>query len=253
MIILKILLSLLLYLGIPTLFALIVPGLGAMTATGLGELIALPFLWILYEKEQRRRQHFTYAPRFLKDKAPLFVIALGAASCIGLNGLLALSRLELLFPAFSQKVAAELYAPPLPLQLLFLVFIIPAVEELVFRGTIFALIRERFSWMTAAVVSSLLFALFHGNVVQGIYALCIGFLCAWLYEKIHGLYASLVLHMSANLGSILFSALTSRLAFLNSLPARLILTFAALGAAIWCTGRLKRLTEPKAYRIFHLF
>ena len=111
-----------------------------MTATGLGELIALPFLLFLYEKEQRRRQHFTYAPRFLKDKAPLLVIALGAASCIGLNGLLTLSRLDLLFPAFSQEVAAELYAPPLPLQLLFLVFIIPPVEELVFRGTIFALI-----------------------------------------------------------------------------------------------------------------
>ena len=115
MIILKILLSLLLYLGIPTLLVLIVPGLGAVTATGLGELIALPFLLFLYEKEQRRRQHFTYAPRFLKDKAPLLVIALGAASCIGLNGLLTLSRLDLLFPAFSQEVAAELYAPPLPL------------------------------------------------------------------------------------------------------------------------------------------
>lgn len=35
MIILKILLSLLLYLGIPTLLVLIVPGLGAVTATGL--------------------------------------------------------------------------------------------------------------------------------------------------------------------------------------------------------------------------
>ena len=253
MIILKILLSLLLYLGIPTLLVLIVTGLGAVPATGLGELIALPFLLFLYEKEQRRRQHFTYAPRFLKDKAPLLVIALGAASCIGLNGLLTLSRLDLLFPAFSQEVAAELYAPPLPLQLLFLVFIIPPVEELVFRGTIFALIRERFSWMTAAAVSSLLFALFHGNVVQGIYALCLGFLCAWLYEKIHGLYASLVLHMSANLVSVIISALTGSLEFLNSLPAQLILTLLALGGAIWCIGRLKRLTEPRAYRIFHLF
>ena len=144
MMILKILLSLFLYLVFPVVLAVLLPGLGATAATGLGELIALPILLLLYEREQRRRQHFTYAPRFLKGSTPGLVMALGAASCIGLNSLITLSRLDLLFPAFSQEIAAELYAPPLYQQLLFLVLIIPTVEELVFRGTVFALIANAF-------------------------------------------------------------------------------------------------------------
>lgn len=252
MMILKILLSLFLYLVFPVVLAVLLPGLGATAATGLGELIALPILLLLYEREQRRRQHFTYAPRFLKGSTPGLVMALGVASCIGLNSLITLSRLDLLFPAFSQEIAAELYAPPLYQQLLFLVLIIPTVEELVFRGTVFALIRERFSWTAAALVSSLLFAIFHGNVPQGIYALCIGFLCAWLYEKIHGLYASLLLHIAANLASVLLSALPQDLFFLSSLPFQILLALLGLGGAAWCLVWLKKRTEPQAYRIFHL-
>lgn len=253
MIILKILLSLFLYLVFPFILALVFPGLGAMAATGIGELIALPLLMLLYDREQRRRQHFTYAPRLLKGKAPLLVMALGASVCIALNGLISLSRLDLLLPSYSQEVAAKLYAPPLYQQFLFLVLIVPAAEELVFRGTIFALVRERFSWIAAALVSSLLFGLFHGNLLQGIYALCIGFLCAWLYEKIHGLYASVILHMAANLVSVILSALPQDLFLFTFLPAQLIFTLAGAGAAVFCLIRLKRLTEPRVYRIFHLF
>ena len=58
--------------------------------------------------------------------------------------------------------------------------------------------------------------------------------------------------MAANLVSVILSALPQDIFLFTFLPAQLVITLLALGAAIWLTGRLKRLTEPQAYRIFRM-
>lgn len=51
-------------------------------------------------------------------------------------------------------------------------------------------------------ISALLFAAFHGNIVQGIYAFVTGVLFAYVYEKYGSLKAPMIVHISANMLSL---------------------------------------------------
>ena len=151
-----------------------------------------------------------------------------------MNNLLNLSGLPYLFPGYAENMAPALYAPPLLTQLICTCLLIPAVEELIFRGQAFCLIRDRFGWRTAAFLSALLFGLYHGSVVQGVYAFFLGLGAAWLLQRFGTLLAPWLFHMAANLISVLLEHFSGQLAFLNLLPVFLAETGIALGLAAVC-------------------
>ena len=57
----------------------------------------------------------------------------------------------------------------------------------------------------AAVISGLIFGIYHGNIVQGIYASILGTAFAWILEMSGNIYSSMLLHMGANIWSLLIS------------------------------------------------
>ena len=59
----------------------------------------------------------------------------------------------------------------------------PIAEELVFRGMIFGKLRRAFSFWPAAIISGIMFGVFHMNIMQGVYASVLGVLLAYVYEK----------------------------------------------------------------------
>ena len=61
--------------------------------------------------------------------------------------------------------------------------------------------------MVAAIISSLIFGIYHGNWIQAPYAMIIGLVCVFVYEKYKSIAAPIVFHMSANLFSVLISEL----------------------------------------------
>ena len=86
------------------------------------------------------------------------------------------------------------------------VFLAPLVEEPMFRGGVFGLLR-RYSRAAAYAASMLLFALYHvwsfalGDVRLWLYTLQYlpaGFLLARCYEKTNSLWTSVFLHMTVN-------------------------------------------------------
>lgn len=107
-----------------------------------------------------------------------------------------------------EQTAAVLFGAPLWQQILMVGFLAPFAEELVFRGLIFSRLRETMQFLPAAGLSALLFAGFHGNIVQGIYAFFGGLLMAWSYETYHGLKAPYCIHVISNLLSIVLSIFT---------------------------------------------
>lgn len=80
----------------------------------------------------------------------------------------------------------------------------PIVEEVVFRGVIFRMIREKKSFLLAAVVSGFAFGLIHvltsilsGNFIDAVYLLlygALGVVFAKAYEDTGSIYASIILH-----------------------------------------------------------
>ena len=81
--------------------------------------------------------------------------------------------------------------------------IAPIGEELFFRGVIMGYAKRYMPPAFAILFQGVLFGLYHGNIVQGIYACILGCLLGFVAYKADTLLASMILHFSINL-SVLF-------------------------------------------------
>lgn len=126
----------------------------------------------------------------------------GVSSCIFLNRLIEIAGLHRWFPGYA-PVSELLFNPPLWIQIIAMGFLIPAAEELIFRGVAFRALRERYSFSRAAVISSLIFGIYHGNVPQAVYACGMGLLLAWCYERCGTILAPWLVHGAANITAVL--------------------------------------------------
>lgn len=81
----------------------------------------------------------------------------------------------------------------------------PLVEEILFRGMIFGKLRRAFSFWPSAVISAVLFGVFHLNLVQGIYAGVFGLALAYIFEKTETLWGCYLLHALFNMSSYIIS------------------------------------------------
>jgi CAAX protease family protein len=76
----------------------------------------------------------------------------------------------------------------------------PLFEELVFRGLLFAILRRKFRFLPAALISAGIFGLAHGYGVVGLISVCwSGVLWAWIYEKTGSLAPGILAHAINNL------------------------------------------------------
>lgn len=76
----------------------------------------------------------------------------------------------------------------------------PLFEELAFRGLLFAVLRRRFVWWSAAAMSALLFAVAHGYGLIGFLSvLWSGLVWAWAYERTGSLWPGILGHAVNNL------------------------------------------------------
>lgn len=88
----------------------------------------------------------------------------------------------------------------LAISLLEYVVFAPMFEELAFRGLLYAILRRRFQFMPAALISASIFAVAHGYGLIGfISVLWSGFLWAWMYEKTGSLLPGMIAHATNNL------------------------------------------------------
>ena len=94
------------------------------------------------------------------------------------------------------------WAPPSVLGISLLEYIVfaPIFEELAFRGLLYAMLRRRFAFLPAALISTTLFALAHGYGLIGfISVFWSGFLWAWVYERTGSLIPGMIAHATNNL------------------------------------------------------
>lgn len=75
----------------------------------------------------------------------------------------------------------------------------PVSEELLFRGVIYGYVRRFFDVKTAIVGSAILFGIYHGNLVQAVYAVLMGYFIAYGYEYFAQFRVPLLLHVGMNL------------------------------------------------------
>jgi membrane protease YdiL (CAAX protease family) len=80
------------------------------------------------------------------------------------------------------------------------VVLAPVLEEVVFRGLLYATLRRRLVWSAAAAASAACFALAHGYGALGSADVWLsGVLWAWAYERTGSLWPGIAAHAAANL------------------------------------------------------
>lgn len=167
-----------------------------MVLTLIGAVIAIPVMYFIFydKKEERCEKKISY----------LWVILLGIGACIILNVLISVSGLPLLSPTF-QEISKLIYTGNFWLELVTAGIIVPIAEELIFRGVLFKRLKAATKLTWAIIISSMLFGIMHGNLVQFVYATILGAVMCFVYIRCKNILAPILLHMAANTASVLLS------------------------------------------------
>ena len=78
------------------------------------------------------------------------------------------------------------------------VILAPFTEELFFRGFLFKGLREKYGWVNALMFSSIIFALFHGQLATLLPTFLMGALFAYMFQKTGSVFPGMLLHFSIN-------------------------------------------------------
>ena len=152
---------------------------------------------------------------------------------IGVNMLFELTGLKTIREEDAKNVAKALYSDKLWLQILVVGIAAPVAEELLFRGILYRRMRTWLSVGPSALAALLIFAAVHGNLLQALYAFILGALLVWIYERFAKLTAPIILHVSANLISILVQQSTWLSSYLQTYAvAACIIGFAGTAAGV---------------------
>ena len=133
------------------------------------------------------------------------LVVLGVIACVGLNSIALMMNLAMADEAY-QATSDVMYSASFGVQILCLGIIIPIAEELMFRGIIYKRFRPYATFARAAVFSTLMFSLAHGNFVQMAYSFAIGMLLAFVYEKFDSFAAPVIFHICVNITSLIVTA-----------------------------------------------
>ncbi len=100
-----------------------------------------------------------------------------------------------------EPVAEEMALP----WLIFLIAVIvaPFVEELFFRGFVFAGFSQRYGWQKAAIISSILFAVGHLQPFAIFPLFLLGYVFAYLYQRSGSIWPGILMHFLVNLWGII--------------------------------------------------
>lgn len=75
----------------------------------------------------------------------------------------------------------------------------PVLEEIVFRGIIYNKLKKSFSSKYSVIIVSLLFSLFHLNLIQGIYVFFFSLVITYYYDKTNNFLVPVLIHVFGNL------------------------------------------------------
>ena len=80
------------------------------------------------------------------------------------------------------------------------------MEEVLFRGLVYNRLKDYNNEWLSMILAAGIFAVYHGNPLQILFAFPMGLLLLAVYEKEGTLMAPIALHMAVNISSILFTA-----------------------------------------------
>ncbi|NLP35186.1 MAG: CPBP family intramembrane metalloprotease [Clostridiales bacterium] len=182
--------------------------------------------------KEERKANFLH---FLTGRNILLFLGLGLGCQFFTSGVMSLiqSYFPKTFDNYS-KVLELLTSGSIGLVVLYAVVIAPIVEELIFRGVILHLIGKANNVYLVIIFQALLFGIYHGNIVQGIYGTGLGILLGYTMVKFRTIAAPILLHMMINASAFLMNIIPS------NMISFLMMTLIGGTFIIWGIRNIKR-------------
>ncbi len=167
--------------------------------------------WYVLIRKKRDVSPVPYR-KILSAKSLVFTVLLAVCSQFACNIIMVVFQMA--FPSvFAQYTelmeGLDIHVLPAWAMIFIVAVWSPLAEELVFRAMVFRTLRKGFSFVPAAILSSVAFGAYHMNWVQGVYAAALGILLAYTYEKTNSLLGCYLFHLAFNLSSYAIEALQS--------------------------------------------
>lgn len=171
-----------------------------------GVLSILLFGWIYHRDVQERKNRAIWEEHTHLGAGTILLIMLGGAGvALAGNQLVNLTPLMELSENYVETSEA-LSAGNAWLELFCVGVLMPVAEEVVMRGLVYGRLRDMMRPLPAILWSALFFGLFHGNLVQGVYATACGIYLGWIMERFRTIKATAVAHIAANAFITILSA-----------------------------------------------
>lgn len=169
-----------------------------MQVSILSSLFCILWFGRLYQRSSWRESHFNYRVVF-SAKNIVAIIAIGMGGCIVVDFLM--SVLQTVFPAGFEQYAQTMEQfgqGNLFVTYLYVLLLGPVAEELIFRGAIMDRLHLAFPFWLANILQAALFALYHMNLIQGLYAFCMGLVFGLLREAMGSIFCNMCAHILFN-------------------------------------------------------
>lgn len=179
----------------------------AIFLTGLTGLVAMiPGIWF-FKKDQiaRKAGGILTAEEHLKLKRrdALLLLGMGAALSQFGNIIVGLLQVVLDYQDYQETMDLMMEGKSMWFLIFCMGILAPLAEEVIFRWLIYLRLRDYLSVGVSIVISGLIFGIYHGNLVQAVYASGLGMIFAYLFEITGSVWTSVILHIGANIWSLL--------------------------------------------------
>ncbi|MFF2889377.1 CPBP family intramembrane glutamic endopeptidase [Paenibacillus sp. NPDC057967] len=177
--------------------------LNTNAATIVGVLLALILLAVVTRQEKKRSLWEFCGFRAIGMRRIGFFIGLGMLLSLMFGIILELDVWGQLAVSHEQKVSAELASDSILMVGVTAGILIPFMEEIMLRGLVLRTLYHVYSLTTAVIAQAVLFALLHTAPLQMSYTFLLGLLFAWAALRMKSLWASVIMHISFNLTTLL--------------------------------------------------
>ena len=188
-------------------------------------------IWYYKVSEKYERSGFEKQFEAGRLKKSWLIALLGLFAGVGLSRFVSLLPLDNIIGNY-EDTSNTLMGGNLSIQILSLAIIVPVAEELIYRGLVFTGLTKVMEAKYAIFGASVLFGIFHFNLLQGTYAFLLSLILVCIYMKCRTILAPVIIHSAANLTAVVSSYFGISEFFNKSLPLYIIIMLIELSVVV---------------------
>lgn len=180
--------------------------LDAASLTTLAAVLVLPFLLYMIKKDRICRGETVCGRLNFEKSVGIFIFALMCNLGFTVLGNLLIQAVSAVFSMeISNTVQEGLFSSNVIMQLMGIGIVVPVMEEVLFRGLVYNRFKDYNKEWLSGILGAAVFAIYHGNLMQIIFAFPMALIITETYRRNKTLAAPILFHVTVNISSVLIT------------------------------------------------